>query len=695
MKKLYTLIGMAAFLLLAPSCTREILQESRVEMPEEQLGPWAFLPQETHFIGNGDECTEASFSDGTKSHIVMNGAGTHAAVEWTEGDVIRMFANNGSYTTYTAESAGAQVVFSGGAELGGSPLYTLYPSTAFKAYSINSGKLSFGAYIPENQTATPGSVAEGANVSFVRVTSQDDHLAFQNIVALLKFRLSGDVVSQIKSVTFNGIDYLSGTFVVRPDDNDGDPVISSGAYYALHPRYSSVTLSGDFAEDTDYYIAVAPSVQDGFSMVFSNSDGSQTIKKFSSKRLVFNRSRITNFGTISLGDTFDAENSPAELYIEHTTAKYATIAVIPDGYTEEQLAQYETDAHAAIETIFNTEPYKSYRDHFNVWVMKVASKESGARISDGTAEEQTRDCYFQSTWGKSSYSGMTANPYRVFGFVETYCPDIVNGTHTIEEVPILLIINDTRYGGIAHNYSNGMTFCMAPKVNGTLAWSYPAQEAASVTASPGNLTTLSSEERAALGANDSGDWRNIVVHEFAGHSIGKLGDEYWYTDRESLEAVASIDSHSWDVPMSLNVSATYDAGLVPWKEFFSDDIQTKIAGMSAQKQSQYARTSVFQGASVSTFNRWRSERISCMIDNRLYFSTWQRYILVNRILKLADSSLGTFSMSLSDFLDADVPDDPLRDNLGSPVMLPDGVSYELPPHPMPMLPPPVWHEELP
>ena len=689
MKQITHIAILAAFLLPALSCSQKAVMEvAEAPVVNYHPDPWTFLPMETTFVGNGNHRVTAGFDD-TKSHLVMNGAGTHASVEWTKDDEILMIDQSFCYTTYTAATDGAEVEFTGGESLSGSPLYTIYPSSALEKVAFDDGKFYLGAFFPNKQTATPGSVAEEANVSFVRVNSQEDRLSFQNVTSLLKFRLSGDIVDQIKSVTFNGTSILSGTLVIDPDNHDGVPFIQEGAFFSGCPQYSSVTLSGNFAAATDYYIALSPGVQNGFSMVFSNADGSQVIRKFSSKCVTFNRSRITDFGTINLGSSFDPADAVSKLYIQHNeavTTKYATIAVLPDGYTADQLADYELDARSAIDALFNTEPYKSYRDYFNVWILKVASRESGARIYDGTAEEQNLDCYFQSTWERTQYSHMHANADRVFSFVEQYCPDVISGVHTKVEVPVLLIINDGRYGGIAQNYANGMTYCMAPRARsyGAMAWSYPSVEAASVDALPEDTHAVTNEEKTAMATPNEGDWRNVVVHEFGGHSIGKLGDEYWYDTY--LEAVNAIASHTWYVPMSLNVSAKSDPALTPWAELFDEAIRTKMATISPL----YAeRISVFQGAAVSMFNRWRSERISCMIDNRFYFSTWQRYIIVNRIMTLA----GLPSISINDFLDHDVPTDPNRDNLGSQVMLPDGVT-RTPPHPMPMLPPPVWHDDL-
>lgn len=704
MKKKVFLSLMAVVPLFVLSCAKSAVMEMETQAPVAKPEIGVFIPLETTFVGNGDESAIAC-NITTKSHTELNGAGDYAGVAWTAGDKIKMFDSEGYYTTYEASASGAEVDFTGGVTLpSAGPYESIYPSTAFLSWGqVNTGSgyiFVFRVRVPFEQTATAGSVAEGANLSYAKTENQGDKMHFRNFVSLLKFRLSGSIVGSVKSVTFKGYDDVAGDMALYPT-TEGVPEILNGVFFSTDVKSHSVTLTAEdyFVAGQDYYIALVPGVQDGFIMTFENEDGTKYVKKISSKKITFNRSRVVDFGTINLGSEWDTP-SPApvlEPYIKAQTTAYATIAVIPDGYTESELEQYELDAQAGIEALFATEPYKSYRDHFNVWILKVASNESGARISDGTEAEQNRDCYFRSTWGFDSYDNMAAHEGRVFDFVQENCPDIINEKHTIDEVPVLLIINDPRYGGIAHNYSSGKTYCMTPKVynNGApLGWPYPSYEASDVTATPWDYHVVTDEERAALGFNYNGDWRNILVHEFGGHSIGKLGDEYWYDS--TYGPTDEISTHSWSVPMSLNVSAKSAQNQVPWKELFDSSIQTEMADKMTLlgKPNVYAqRIGVFQGADVSMYYRWRSEKISCMIDNRYYFSTWQRYILVNRFLKLAGAT-DNFSMSVSDFLDNDVPFDPLRDNLGggSPVMQAEGVKF-LPPRIMPMLPPPVMHND--
>lgn len=268
----------------------------------------------------------------------------------------------------------------------------------------------------------------------------------------------------------------------------------------------------------------------------------------------------------------------------------------------------------------------------------------------------------------------------MYGKAKNNCPDIMDGSHTINEVPVLMIINDERYGGIAHSTNTGKTYCMVPTTAGNLGWGYPTSEAKYALqyyTSPtmDDIHVVTDDERNELGQN-TGTWRNTLVHEFGGHSFGRLGDEYWYNSFKS--PTSSIGPQSWTVPFSLNISPSYEA--TPW------DILLDLQADLVAQDSNYGRIGIFQGGDVSMFNRWRSEKISCMIDNRFYFSAWQRYLIVDRIHTLAGDRLGTEEARIADFLAHDVTTDPIRDTNTSGVI---GVSNAIPPRTMPMLPPPV------
>lgn len=688
---------MAALPLMVWSCSKAGLISEEISAPEPVQDPWTLVPLEA-IPATGKPVTITAGGDETKSQLVVDGSS--AKVVWTAGDSFRMYGHNtgektASYSVYSTSTGGEMADFTGASlETDFDNYFSFYPASAATVWGLYGSEKNFiiGFNVPKDQVADPGKLAEGANLSFARSTGPTPtNLHFTNACSIIKFRLSGSVVSQVKKVRFIGTNALSESIVMLPNGDYLDvlPGVTLGGHSTSNSVSLSLTGNVSFATDTDYYISVAPSTQDGFSMVFENAAGTQKITRFSSKKLVLNRSQITDFGTIALGDTFDGDEMAPYLWTTHSTSDYATIAVIPDGYTKEQMNQFKADANTGLAALFNTEPYKTYKEYFNVWVMPVASKESGARISDGTVAEQNRDCYFQSSWQQNDYGSMEANAGRVFSFVANNCPDILSGAKTIDKVPVLLIINDTRYGGIAHTWDNGHTYCMAPKSTGPLTWNYAAQEAAGVTATRSDgLHNVTAEEKEAIKNPNIGDWTNILVHEFGGHSIARLGDEYWYPNNADKAPVAAIAEHSLPVPRYLNISATSVAENTPWSILF----ETGNESLMAVKSPLYAqRIGVFQGAQVSTFNRWRSEKISCMIDNRFYFSTWQRYLIVNRIRSLA----GLGALSFTSFLASDDPRDPNRDSMGSPTLRPAGVSDIVPPRPVPMLPPPVCLEGSP
>jgi hypothetical protein len=459
---------------------------------------------------------------------------------------------------------------------------------------------------------------------------------------------------------------------------DGDGEMYATYEFGFDGATNTITLSGSFTAGQDYYIALGPGRQEGLTLSFVGDDG--TVNKVAGKPVTFYSGRISDFGTIDIGNAFPEYTGPSsELYMQATSGlKPVSIAVVPDGFTQNELDNYEIQARRGIDALFSTEPFKSYKSYFNVWILKVASNESGANITDGHGNITTaRACFFGSKWGEDSYGDMTLDETVLYDFVKQYCPDLADRSHAVAEVPVLVIINDDRYGGICHSYSNGKAYCQAPVTfgGGALAWGYPSITAVSDSdASLGTRETTEAEMEE-LGIN-YGDWRNTLVHEFGGHAFSRLNDEYWY--EEVSDPVSQLSEHNWVVPFGLNISATYDNPL--WQ---ADLLSRRTSLVAANPL--YSRLGVFQGGDVSPLNRWRCEKISCMIDNRFYFSIWQREIIVKRIMTLAG---GTFD--LGSFLALDDPTDPVRDVAVSGVMEPKPRTSAITPI-MPPLPPPVLH----
>ena len=602
----------------------------------------------------------------TKSRISMNGAGTYAQVLWTSGDAIdvREWLNGGSYYPHpfsTTQDGVTDADFT-------NPTFT--PSAEAQYYTgyypqseSRGNEKEIGVWIPSAQTAPAGGgLAEGLNKAYAYSTTLSGGLTFKNIPALVKFRLTGGNVGTLKSIKFVSNSIVAGDVTMNNIDL-AEPTIDTDSYFGVRremPCYT-ITLSGtSFSTGTDYYIALLPGTTNGFSMTFSNSSGDYVVLE-SSKSLTLTRSRIVDMGTINIGDSY---GDPAVTKYRTATkgTKPVDIVVLPDGFTSTQKGNFATPgsfmylAKQGIDALFATEPYSTYADYFNVYFIWKASNQAGASVSDGAGNiTEYHDTAFGSFWGGAKYEDMAANEGKVYGFVSAHCPSIVKGTRTIDEVPILLIINDERFGGRAHSTSSGRTYCMVPYTYGGcyISWSFPDLLATGIDSESYGSTPA---DTLAAVKTYTGDWRNTLIHEFGGHSFGRLLDEYWYN---SIKPTGAIASHEWPVPFGLNVSG--NLGTYPWQELL--DAKGGADGLVATN-SLYNRIGVYQGGDVSLLHRWRSEIVSCMIDNRAYFSAWQRVLIAKRILTLSGDIA---SFNAITFLKAIDPTDPVRDGAGAPL----------------------------
>ena len=683
----------AAALAALVACEKSYEEPSAPVVPEaepENATPWILknMFDEAEPASGAPFTIRADFG-GTRAHIEMNEAGTYAQSVWKAGDAARIFAIDLSsggyqYAEMTAATGGASVEFNTSSGLTmGSPFYVTFPASSKVAKS--NGRPLFGVNIPAEQEAVAGGIKDGYTVAYVTVQSTDEFLHFKNKVSLVRFRMSGAIASQVKSVTIKGISPLAGDAVLLVD-SEGEASYTDRVSFGSDVKSLTVTLSGNFEAGQDYYLVLKPGTQSSFKMIFADGEGQSTTKI--STGFTFPEGRISDFGTIDLGDAFTDDNVSYEPipYMTATAgaAKPVTIAVIGDGFTKDQMSDFEMLAKAGIDALMNTEPYKSYSDYFNVWILKAASKESGASITDGNGNVTTFvDTYFGSKWGESSYSDMAANATEVYNFVSENCPDIKNGIHPIQEVPVLLIVNDERYGGICHSSSNGQGYGMVPWTGHgrALSWSFPSNMASTDNPLPtpvtnevlqANYRKTTAEEMAAIKTN-SGDWRNTLVHEFGGHCFGRLSDEYWSGTNLNYQS-GPISSQTWPVPFGQNLA--HDPTAAPWK---SDLLDYPLATL-VEKDANYGRIGAFQGGGTYMYGRWRSEMLSCMIDNRFYFSTWQRMLIVQRIMTLSGSTFDVES-----FWANDVTTDPVRDTNVSSVM----GDISLPVQIMPPLPEPV------
>ena len=678
----------AATLLVFAGCAKSYDSLPDPEPAAKADDPWVIqdLSSRLKLGPAGGHSLLADFG-ATRSTVVLNKEETSASTVWSAGDTFEMYGYDSAedalyYAPFTTEQGGDAASFTTEHGLPDTAPYDVFYPGADK-YGFADETLVYGVNLPVEQQAVPGGIADGLVMSYASVSDMEENAHFRSMVSMVRFKMSGSLVGRVRSISIKGTSPLAGDAIVIPD-GEGFVEVMQDIGFDTDIHSSTVTLSGDFVAGQDYYLVLFPGTQAGFRMIFADDEGRSVSKPAS--EFTFPRGQISDFGTIDLGDEFTdsvGDTSPV-LYMEATAGapRPVTIAVIPEGFTAEELDTYEMLAKSGIDALMATEPFNHYREYFNVWILKVASNESGASVTDGNGRIRTkRDSYFGTKWGEDSYDDMSANEDLVFEFVSNNCPDIKKGLHNVNEVPVLMIINDSRYAGICQSWSNGRGYCMVPYTYGgaKMAWGYPETEAVSATATAkrSNVRQVSDQEIQEMGGLNVGDWRNTLVHEFGGHCLSRLGDEYWYDDYGSR--VTSISGHSYPVPFSLNISAT--SSNPGWQS----DLLDKLPELT-KKDSRYGRIDIYQGADVCMFYRWRSERVSCMIDNRFYFSTWQRMIIVRRIMTLSGSTF-----DVNDFWEKDDATDPLRDAGSSSS---NHMKQRIPVRTVPALPPPVMHDNL-
>ena len=660
MNRLSCALASAVLLMLAGCQSRSGLTADAPNLPSSCLvDPWTLIDNSSSLVrGSSAPVTVTASSGSTRSHLVSDPSGSRVSVHWTAGDSFLMFApasGSGYYAEYfytSGSGESAEFTSSYGMWPDGTAYHSFYPSADRFYYDSASGTAFFGLTVPVRQNALAGGIEEGLNFSYAFAETSTADLHFSNVLSLLRFSLSGSGAASVDSIVFRGTGPLAGDVVIAP--GDGIPYVTE-RHFAGTSSSNTVTLRGPFTEGEDYYLALLPGTQN-LSLTFRSGTLSRTV--IASSAVSLQRSRVADIGTLLISDDFftsapvSSGEPEATLYMEASEGtKPVTLVVLSEGFTSDELDNYKLLAKSGIDFLFSTEPYKTYRNRFNVWIISVASNESGASVTDGSGTvTEAHDCYFGSRWGED-YGDMQADASTITSFVETYCPDVRDGIHTRAQVPVLLIINDSRYGGICHFSNASHGYCMVPTYGGkTNTWLYMDLVPNSETDPDAGYRYLSNDELMALHDEIGlcrGDWRNVIVHEFGGHCIARLSDEYWYYSYSS--ATTSIGTHNWSpLPFGLNISAS--ATSTPWQELL-DGRDALIATNPL-----YSRIGVFQGGDNSFLNRWRSEFISCMIDDRQYFSTWQRELIVRHIFDLCGD---TFSHS--GFLASDDPTDPLRD----------------------------------
>jgi cell surface protein len=290
-------------------------------------------------------------------------------------------------------------------------------------------------------------------------------------------------------------------------------------------------------------------------------------------------------------EQYDYEYGDGDVVTVQRASKGAGVDLVfmGDCFDAKDIAEgkYLDGVNEAIGYFFAVEPYKTYRDYFNVYTVFGLSPDSG--VGDVNT---IREAKFGSQYGLQG-SGMIAPDEAVCFEYACKAPTVT--TETVGRTLITLIENTEIYDGITYMWGDGSAIALCPMSRDE----YPY------------------------------DFRGIVQHEAGGHGFAKLGDEYIYHNAfiqtcKCIDGCPHVDefnlnkSRGWFENLSLTGNM-YD---VPWSHLIFDPQFSNLVD-------------IYEGGYMHARGVFRSEPNSCMNNNIPYFSAISRETIVKYIKRYA------------------------------------------------------------
>ena len=256
------------------------------------------------------------------------------------------------------------------------------------------------------------------------------------------------------------------------------------------------------------------------------------------------------------------------------------LVLMGDGYSDRMIADgtYASTMHRGMEAFFLEEPYKSFRDCFNVYYVDVVSKN----------ERYDAETALKTWYGTGTKVGGDDN--KVIDYTKMAIAE-----NRMDNATVLVLMNRDFYAGTCYMY---------PPENG------------------GNLSGLSISYFPV--SSYDGTFNGILMHEAGGHGFGKLADEYYYASygtipQEEINEYRAKEAYGW----WQNGDFTSDPASVKWSQFLSD-ARYISEGLG-----------VYEGAFQYIYGAWRPTRNSIMNNNTEGFNAPSRYAIWQRIGKIA------------------------------------------------------------
>ena len=276
------------------------------------------------------------------------------------------------------------------------------------------------------------------------------------------------------------------------------------------------------------------------------------------------------------------------------------IVLMGDGYSDRLIADgtYDEVMNTAMEKFFSEEPYKSYRNMFNVYSVTAVSKNEVYANGSQTA--------FSGFFGGGTHVG--GNDQKAFEYALKAIDE-----EQMDEALIVIMMNSINYAGTCYmyhpegsdNYGNGVSISYFP-----------------------------------VGIDDTA-LAEVLHHEAGGHGFAKLADEYAYPEmgKIPMEEVNATKEQQNTWGWWKNVDFTNDLSTIRWN-YFIDDTRYANDGLGA-----------YEGGLTYWRGVWRPTENSIMLDNTGGFNAPSREAIYYRMHKLAYGD--SWEYNYEDFVEYD------------------------------------------
>lgn len=294
-------------------------------------------------------------------------------------------------------------------------------------------------------------------------------------------------------------------------------------------------------------------------------------------------------------------------------AKPLNLVILGDGYKMKDLAagsKFEKAAWTAAGHFFNVEPFASFKDRFNIYMVGYASNEEGTDVKVSNIE---KDTYFNTVCQGGGNTAVSCDYDKVIEAVGKL--GITRDNYDIYRTVVIVLINTDETSGSCWYVKNDA------EKNASIDLSQIGDGYASISV--------------AMFAANNPTVGDLLRHEAGGHGFGRLGDEYTSGNGTATEETKANLEAEHQNGYYLNLSSTNGADS-PWADLVG-----------------YDGTGYYEGAWGYNYGIYRPSESSIMLNNVGRFNAPSRRAIYRRIILQTEGAIYTDEQLNTMFKDYD------------------------------------------